>query len=142
MSAEEHKALVRRFVAALNRRDVAALDPFFAPDYVHHSGRELVLDSAGFKQGFAAVLAAVPDYEATVTHLIAEGELVAAYMVVRGTHQGAYAGYPPTGKAVTAVGTVFCRIAAGQIAEDWEVFDGLDLLQQLGATLAPPPSPS
>src|SRR5215212_8374059 len=140
MAAEDNKALIRRFVAALNRREADALDPFFAPGYVHHSGRDQVLDLAGVKRGFAAVLAAVPDYRATPTHLLAEGELAAAYLVVRGTHRGAYAGYPPTGRAVTVVGTAFFRIEAGQIAEDWEVLDSLDLLRQLGASLAPPPA--
>ena len=142
MSAEDNTALIRRFVAALNRREVAALDPFFAPGYVHHSGRDQVLDLAGVKQGFAAMLAAVPDYRATPTHLLAEGELVAAYLVVRGTHRGAYAGYLPTGQTVTVVGTAFFHLAGGQIAEDWEVLDSLDLLRQLGAGLAPPPPAS
>ena len=105
MSVEERKALIRRFVDALNQRNLAALDPFFAPGYVHHSGLEQVLGFAGLKQELAAVLAAVPAYQATPTHLIAEGELVAAYLVVRGTHRGAYAGYPPTGRAVTVMGT-------------------------------------
>ena len=88
MSAQENKAVIQRFVDALNQRDPAALDPFFAPGHVHHSGREVVLDSEGLKRGFAGVLAAIPDYRATLTQLIAEGEMVAAFLVVRGTHQG------------------------------------------------------
>jgi predicted ester cyclase len=42
-------------------------------------------------------------------------------------------GLPPTGKQATFTGLVISRMAGGQIAEEWEHFDQLGLLQQLGA---------
>jgi predicted ester cyclase len=51
---------------------------------------------------------------------------------MRGTHQGDLFGIPPTGKQATFTGLVISRMAGGQIAEEWEHFDQLGLLQQLG----------
>lgn len=41
-------------------------------------------------------------------------------------------GIAPTGKQVTVTGTMMLRFAGGKIAEGWENFDGLGMMQQLG----------
>ena len=46
-------------------------------------------------------------------------------------------GVPPTGKPVTITGIVISRVAAGKIAEEWEVLDLLGVLQQIGAIPTP-----
>ena len=40
--------------------------------------------------------------------------------------------FPPTGKQATFTGIFISRMAGGQIAEEWEHFDQLGMLQQLG----------
>jgi hypothetical protein len=50
------------------------------------------------------------------------------------------AGVPPTGRAVVFQATESYRVAGDRIAEQWVVMDTLGLLQQLGATLSPPPA--
>jgi steroid delta-isomerase-like uncharacterized protein len=82
-------------------------------------------------------LAAFPDLNITVEDLIAEGDRVVARWTLRGTHQGASLGMPPTGKQVTMPGISVVRLAGGKSAEQWVIHDQLGMLQQLGLVPAP-----
>lgn len=64
---------------------------------------------------------------------MAEGARVAEWWTGRGTHQGEFQGIAPTGRQVTIPGFVFYRLASGKITEFRGLFDGLALMQQLGA---------
>jgi predicted ester cyclase len=69
--------------------------------------------------------------------MVAEGDLVAAHNLMRGTHRGAFMGIPPTGGSFAVYASDVCRFTAdGLIAEHWGVFDMGSLMRQLGA--APP----
>jgi predicted ester cyclase len=50
-----------------------------------------------------------------------------------GTHHGEFMGLAPAGKQVTTSGIVISRIVEGKIVEEWEEWDTLGFLQQLGA---------
>jgi predicted ester cyclase len=76
---------------------------------------------------------AFPDMHYTVEDLIAEGDKVVCRWTVRATHQGEFMGVPATGKVVTWTGISITRFAGGKDVEDWESFDMLGLMQQLGA---------
>ena len=53
-----------------------------------------------------------------------------------GTHQGETEEFgPPTGRQMELEGITIHRIEDGKIVEEWEAFDSLIMLQQLG--LAP-----
>lgn len=138
-TTEEHKALVRRFIDAINQNDLARFDEFFAPDFVP---RDTVVPippgPEGIRQLFAAVRHAFPDLQETLDDILAEGDKVMARWTVRATHQGEFAGIAPTGKPVTWKGVFVLRVAGGQFVEVWQVHDQLGLLQQLGATVTPP----
>jgi predicted ester cyclase len=80
-----------------------------------------------------AFFTAFPDQRYTVEDLIAEGDKVVSCYTFRGTHQGEFLGVPATGKVATWTGILISRFAGGKDVEDWESFDALGLLQQLGA---------
>lgn len=82
--------------------------------------------------------AAFPDFHETTEDVIAEGDRVMVRWSTRGTHQGAFAGIPPTGKTVTWRGVFILRVAEGRFVEMWQIHDQLGLLQQLGATVTLP----
>jgi predicted ester cyclase len=68
--------------------------------------------------------------------VIAEGEKAVTRYTIRGTHQGETEEFgPPTGKEVELEGITIHRIEDGKIVEEWERYDNLRMLQQLG--LAP-----
>ena len=45
--------------------------------------------------------AAFPDYNETIEHIVAEGDMVAVFYTIRGTFKGEYMGIAPTGKKLT-----------------------------------------
>ena len=73
----------------------------------------------------------------TFNDQVAEADRVASRWTIRGTHKGDLMGIAPTNKQVTVTGIVVRRIAGGKIAEAWENFDQLGLMQQLGVVPAP-----
>ena len=78
------------------------------------------------------MLAAFPDFSVTIEDAIAEGDRVAVRVTVRGTHQGALMGIPPTGKQIAIKAISMWRVTDGRIVERWESADTLGLMQQLG----------
>jgi predicted ester cyclase len=72
----------------------------------------------------------------TVEDVIAEGDKVVTRVTLRGTHQGETEEFgPPTGRQVELKGITISRIEGGKIVEDWDAYDNLSAMQQLG--LAP-----
>jgi steroid delta-isomerase-like uncharacterized protein len=139
MSLEDNKAIMRAHVEALfNQHRVDQTDEFFTQDYLDHAplpGQAAGL--AGAKQKWATYLTAVPDMRATIEDMVGEGDRLAVRWTVQGTHRGELLGIPPTGKPVRFSGISIYRLAAGKIAEQWEQWDRLPLLQQLGVLPTP-----
>ena len=131
---EENKALVRLFNEEFwNKGNLAAADELIeASAAIVLPGRGQVnLDA--FKAFAASLRGAFPDWYATTDEMVAEGARVAERWTGRGTHQGEFQGIVPTGRQVTVPGSVFYRLASGKITEFRGLFDGLALMQQLGA---------
>ena len=137
MAAEEIRALHRRYAEEVNRGNPAYLDEYFDPDYVYH-GPTGELDVEGFKAMHSMFLAAFPDTRLKMEDTIAEGDKVVSRWTIRGTHKGEFQGIAPTGKEITVRGIIISRIRAGKAVEEWEAFDLMDMMQQLGAIPAPP----
>jgi predicted ester cyclase len=131
-STEENKAIVRRWFAVWEKKNVDLIDELHSPDYVGHivgtpgpvRGREAL------KQLFATYLAALEVHRSNEL-LMAEGDLVAAYDTYRVRHIGELAGIPPTGKELTITGIDIYRLVDGKIVEQWYEMDFTGLLQQL-----------
>lgn len=131
MSITANQQIIQRRVEEIwNQGKLATIDELIAANLISNGqpiGRE------GFRQFVTAVRAAFPDIHFTVEDSLAEGDKVAIRYTGRGTHQGAFAGIPATGKSVQFSGIDIFRIANGQMAEEWLMYDQLGLLQQIGA---------
>jgi predicted ester cyclase len=69
----------------------------------------------------------------TVEDVTAEGDKVVTRVTLRGTHQGETEEFgPPTGRQVELKGITISRIEGGKIVEDWDAYDNLSAMQQLG----------
>lgn len=139
MSTEDNKALAGRFADIINRGDVNAADDLYAPHYVHHNPAlpEDVHGVAGVKAIFSMIRAAFPDVQTTIEDQVAEGDKVVSRWTMRGTHQGDLMGIAPSGNRVEFVGTTISRIEGGKIAEVWDIYDALGMMQQIGAIPQP-----
>ncbi len=138
MSAEENKALVRRFVEEFwNEGNLSAADELMAVDAEIHMPTGEVVNLDGLKSFAGTWRESFPDWHSTFEELIAEGDRVAERWTGRGTHRGGLQGIPPTGKRVEVPGSVFYRIVGGKIVEFRGQLDMMSLMQQLGAIASP-----
>jgi steroid delta-isomerase-like uncharacterized protein len=133
MSAEENKALVRRFYAELDNLNPDVIDELVAEDFVNHSPPPFPVEPGreGLKQAFALFREATPGMH-EILDQVAEGDKVVTRMRAVGTHDADLPGVPRTGNTLDVTATVVHRIEDGKIAEKWSDRDELRLLQQLG----------
>lgn len=133
MSGDNNK-IVERFEIAFGANDVATIDELCAPDLVDHNP---VPDQkpglVGFKETIAMYKGVFPDSRPEVHHIVGEGDLVASHWTVTGTQQAEFFGIPATGRQVSIEGMNLYRLTDGQITDVWTQFDGLGLMEQLGA---------
>lgn len=137
--SEENKALIQRFVEeAFNRGNLDVIDEIYAPKFFSYDlGAEEERSPEDAKQFVSMYRSAFPDGRTTIEDLIAEGDKVAYRWTYRGTHQGELIGITPTGREVTITGITINRISEGGIQEEWNNFDQLGMLQQLGVVPTP-----
>ena len=89
--------------------------------------------SPELRQRVRGLLRAFPDLEVEPVVIVADGALVAAHVVARGTHVGLFQGVPPTGRSWEAKCTGVYRVSGGRIDDAWVTWDQLALMEQLGA---------
>lgn len=135
MSAEENKAIIRRWVDGLNRKDFTIVDELISEDYVYHvPGGPEIKGPQGLKQMFTGTVAAFPDSKYTIDDIVAEGNIVALHMTLKATNKGDYLGIPATGKSITLQLAFFYRLSGGKIVEARQFMDSLTMFQQLGVS--------
>jgi len=132
--SEENKALAMRGWDVL--RDPSILEEVYSPDLVWHEPDGDIRGHDGAREFVGMWLSAFPDSSITVDDIFAEGDKVVTRWRFSGTHRGDFAGLAPTGRQVTGGGITVHRIADGKIVEEWEAYDNLTFLQQLGAVPA------
>jgi len=125
MTTETNKALVRRWVTALNTQDRAELDALLAPALAQE-WKESVLPW---------VYRTFADHHTEIETMLAEGDQVALWVATSGTHTGEFEGVPPTGRQWRNQGIFLLRLHDKQIVEATWLFNDLNLLKQVGATV-------
>jgi steroid delta-isomerase-like uncharacterized protein len=129
--SEENKALARRSWEAADNLDI--LDEVYAPDFVWHDPDQDIRGHEEARQFVTMYKTAFPDLSATVEDEIAEGDKVVTRWTIRGTHQGETEEFgPATGRQVELEGITIHRFEGGKIVEEWNRYDNLSALQQLG----------
>ena len=123
--SEQKKAVVRRYMEALNEKHLAALDEIFSPDYANHSPRLGIIGKAATLQDYGQTFKAFPDRKGAIEEMIAEGDKVFLRQFTRTTFQQAIPGIatPPTGKEVTWTVWSVLRFHDGRIVERWAKHD-------------------
>jgi len=133
--SESNKAVIRKFVESVNRKNWDDLRILLAPHFVRHSNAGGVPELRSAEELIAWLqneCMAFSDAEETLLDLIAEGERVATRSQFRGTQVGNIGSFPPSGKVLSATCLAIYRLEHGQIAEVWVEWDNLYGLRQLG----------
>ena len=139
--SEENKAIVRREIEEVfsAQGDLDVADEIFAPDYVGHDAisPEDAHGPEGAKETARMYRNAFPDVQLSIEDQVAEGDKVVTRWIGSGTHQGELMGIAPTGNQVRVDGITISRIEDGKIAEEWDIYDALSMMQQIGAISSP-----
>ena len=133
--AEGMRRTIHRFVEeVLNGKNLDLIPQYYTEGFTWHGpgGRETT-GHAATREMIGGYLTAFPDLQFTVEQNVAEGDRITSYFRVTGTHDGPLEDIAPTGKKIDITGLVISRFEGGKIAEEWEVFDELRMLQQIGA---------
>ena len=124
MTLPAAKALVHNIVSeAINRRQLDAIDRYFAPAI-----------AGAVRRHAAELLDAFPDLHVGIEDLVAEEDRVAARLTLTGIHAAPFAGLPATNRRATWNSFRFYRIENGKVAETWAIQDRLGLLEQIGGS--------
>lgn len=137
-SVTQNLALVSRIWNEIwNKGALEASDEVFAKDYLGHLPIMTVHGPEEFKNLVKVYLAAFPDVHLTVEDAFGAGDRVTVRWTSRGTHEGVMMGIPPSHNKIEVMGISIFRMTGGQVAEEWEGFDTLGMMQQIGAIPRP-----
>jgi len=130
-------AVVRATHAALAGGDFESFKAAIGPNYVRHCQAmpPPLQELHGTDEFFAFLeefLAAVPEYEDTLSQMIAQGDRVAYVSTMTGVQTGPMGDLPATGRKFTLVNIIIQRLEAGRIVETWVSWDNVAFLSQLG----------
>lgn len=144
MSINQNKSIIRRALAEVfNSGNLEVVGELYDPDFVNHTSPSMgpeIRGIEGVKANVALWHAAFPDLRVTLDAEVAEGDLVVSRWTARGTHLAPLRSIPATGRQVMVSAIEISRIGAGKIAEQWLLWDTLDLLNQLGVGNHPAPA--
>lgn len=135
--SDDPRALVRRYYETVyNGHNVSAIPDFLAPAFISAGPGGAAMDLATHTRTLAQSLDALPDLQLTIEEQVAEGNTVVTRWSAQGTQHGPFFGIPPTGRKVTATAIHIHHITEGRIVDQWEQFDTLGVLRQLGVLAA------
>ena len=124
----------RVFNEVLNGRNLELLPQLCTQDYVYHGPGGLELEGIDQLRGMIeGYFTAFPDMHMEVEQRVVEGNLISTRWRVTGTHDGPLDGIEATGEKIDISGQLIMRFEGTKIAEEWEVFDQLAMLKQIGA---------
>jgi steroid delta-isomerase-like uncharacterized protein len=129
--------IITRFEHAVHAGDQATIDELCDPGLVDHNpAPDQQPTLAGFKQKVAGFATIFPDLEQDLQDIVASGDTVATRWVVTGSQQQEFMGIPATGQTISVEGMRFYRLEHGRLTDIWTQFDGVGMMQQLGAIAA------
>src|SRR5215208_3565789 len=121
MSAEENKALVRRFMETRARADLNAIEGMLAPGFISHGPRPgYQPDREGYMRQVAEFVTAFSDVRFVIEDQVAQDDKVVSRISGRGTYdRKEIMSVAPTGREVSSMAIFIHRISGGKIAEEW-----------------------
>ena len=138
MSIESNKEVIRKGWESFSKRDLDGIAAIYHDDVVYHGAADEEIRGRDVLIAWVNdYLTAFPDIDAHVEDQIAEGDRVFSRVRTVGTNTGPLMGKAPTGRRVELRWMTAHRFRDGKVAEEWELFDRMDMLSQLGHLPAP-----
>ncbi len=126
----DNKSIVKAYIEKIvNTGNIDIIDQFISADYTEvYNSKRYPIGIEGAKEHIIGVRKTYPDLELTINQQIAEGDWVATYYTMRGTHAGTWMGIKPTGKKLEVTGVNIDKIIDGKLVEHGgaaNLFEGL-----------------
>jgi steroid delta-isomerase-like uncharacterized protein len=139
MSCEANKRVLQRWIFEVwAKGNYALADQLASPSYIFHTpGQPDLHGPDAMKQFISMYRMAFPDLTNTIHAQIAEGDMVMTRGTARGTHLAALGPMPASGKSVAVDWMILSRFDGDRIAEEYELFDALGMMQQISAIPVP-----
>ncbi len=123
----------RVFSDVLNGRNLDLLSQLCTQDYRYHGPGGVELEGVGqLREMIEGYFTAFPDLHMRVEQRVVEGNLISTRWTATGTHDGPLGDNEATGKKIEIAGQVIMRFEGTKIAEEWESFDQMEMLKQIG----------
>jgi len=137
MGASE-EAVVRRFYDEMaTGRKLELAEELFAADHVLHDPQ---VPAGPGPRGMAEAISVyqqAADGHWAIEEIFSVDDRVIVRWTGTGTHVGELNGAAPTGNTIRVDAITIHRVTDGKIAETWQVWDTLSLLQQIGVVPVP-----
>ena len=85
----------------------------------------------GVERFVSQFLSSFPDLQHTVEGMIEEGNQVAVQFSARGTHQGRWLEFAPTGRAIQYTGVTVASVEANKIIKHYTWWDKMSLVKEI-----------
>ncbi len=137
---DANRTWIQDFYDVLNKGQVDRLDEFVSEDYIDHAlPPHIEPNREGLKSFFQMMITAFPDLHYEINFMVTEGDKIAVYPTISGTHKGEYLGSPGTGKQFVVKAIDLIQIVDGKMVEHWKVVDQVTMMQQLDISLPSTP---
>lgn len=93
---------------------------------------------AAAEHALRAVFSAFVDQKVKTERLLIDGDFVAQFVSISGTHVGSFMGLPPTGRRFRLNGVFLFQLRNRKIAREQRIYDFTGLMMQIGALKAKP----
>ena len=140
---EANKKIARDSWEAFNQKDAAKATSYYAENAVvqdygepkPRTGKEEI------QQVWQMYITAFPDAHVTIEGELAHGDTVVQQWRVNGTNTGPLMEMPATNKSVEVHGCSIFHMVNGKIEHEWEYWDQLSFMKQLGMMPEPGSQP-
>jgi steroid delta-isomerase-like uncharacterized protein len=121
----------RWFDLVWNQGRREAIAELLAPNAVIHDGHTDTAGPDGFYPFFDRIRGTLSELHVNVHDSFAEGDKICVRWSCSGKHTGGGLGIPPTGVTIHVTGITIVRVAGGKLAEGWQNWDMLGMMQQI-----------
>jgi steroid delta-isomerase-like uncharacterized protein len=127
----------RAYEDLFNTQNDDLIGELYDSSYVSHDANGDTPGLDGLRASFDRFAGAMPDVQSAIEETVAEGDLVASLVTIKGTFTNDLMSapgvtVPANNQPIQITAIAFHRLSDGKIVEDWILYDRLDFFQQLG----------
>lgn len=125
----------RWFEEVWNQGRRESIAEMLAPDGVIHDGGTITVGPEGFYRFYERISKTFSNLHLSVEDTFANADRICVRWSCTAKHTGDGLGFVPTGKTLHVTGITIIRVALGQIAEAWQNWDMLGMIEQIKGTV-------